>query len=79
MQDESMEINVIVIPNSKAAMVVKVDNRNYRVKVNAPPKEGRANVRLVEILAEHFGVPKSSVRVLKGYGSRNKVVGIFGI
>lgn len=71
-----MKINVSVLPNSKASEVVKIDENSYKVRVNAPAVEGKANKRLVEILAEHFNVPKSSVSILKGFKNRNKIVDI---
>jgi len=46
------------------------------VKVKEPPREGRANQALIKLLAEHFGVPKSQVRILSGFRNRNKVVEI---
>ncbi|RUM87332.1 MAG: hypothetical protein DSZ24_06440 [Thermodesulfatator sp.] len=42
----------------------------------APPEKGKANKQLVEVLAKHFGVKKSSVKILKGETSHNKVVEI---
>ena len=75
-----MEINVRVTPNAKTAhamnAVVKIDEKNYMVKVNAPAIEGKANRRLLEIMADYFNVKKSSVRILKGMSSRNKVLEI---
>jgi uncharacterized protein len=66
----------VVTPNAKIPTVVKGDDDVYKVKVNARASEGKANMRLVEILAEHFNVPKSHIRILKGLGSRNKLVEI---
>lgn len=71
-----MRINVVITPNAKVPAVVRLDENAYKIKVDAPATEGRANRRLVEILAGHFGVPKSHVRVLKGFKNRNKVVEI---
>ena len=71
-----MNINVRVTPNSKVPAIVKIAESNYKVKVNAPANEGRANERLIEILAEHFGVSKSSIIILKGSKSRDKLVRI---
>jgi hypothetical protein len=73
---ESTQINVKVVPNAKAAAVIRVDELNYKIKVNAPPIEGKANKRLIEILAEHFNVPKSSIRIIRGLASNNKIIGI---
>lgn len=71
-----MIIGIAVTANAKKSAVVKVDEQNYKVKVDAPAIEGRANERLVEILADHFGVAKSRIRILRGLGSRKKVVEI---
>ncbi len=71
-----MRINVMVTANAKAPAVVKVDEDNYKVRVNAPAIEGRANGCLIEILAEHFGVPKSHIRILRGLNGRKKLVDV---
>ena len=69
----AIKIQVRVSPNSKGPKVEKVEGV-LRVKVDAPPKEGKANKRLVEILAKHFAVPKSSIKIVKGLTSKNKVI-----
>jgi len=47
--------------------------------VAAPPREGQANAAVVAALAEHFGVPRSQVRIIRGAGSRHKIVEIAGL
>ncbi|MDE1846135.1 MAG: DUF167 domain-containing protein [Candidatus Micrarchaeota archaeon] len=73
-----MEIKVRVTPNSKTAhvmnAVIKIDETNFAVKVNAPATENRANKRLVEIMADYFHVRKSCVKIISGLNSRNKVL-----
>jgi hypothetical protein len=71
-----MKISINVIPNSKTSEVIKIDESNYKVRVDAPAAEGEANRRLIEILAEHFNVRKSSIKILKGLKNRNKIVEI---
>jgi uncharacterized protein (TIGR00251 family) len=46
------------------------------LKVKQPPKQGKANEAVIRLLAEHFGVPRSQVRILSGFRSRNKVIEI---
>lgn len=72
-----MKISVTVTPNSKKEEVVQISEREFRVKVSAPPKEGRANERLYELLADYFHVPKSLIFIVSGHASRKKVVEIF--
>jgi uncharacterized protein (TIGR00251 family) len=71
-----MKINVIVIPNAKDSEVIKIDGTDYKIRVDAPASEGKANKRLIEIIAEHFNVSKSSIKILKGFKNRNKIVSI---
>ena len=68
-----MKIQVKVKPNSKTDEVSR-EGDSFIVKVREPPKEGKANQAVIKLLAEHFGVPQSQVRILSGFRSRNKVI-----
>lgn len=68
-----MKIQVKVKPNSKTEEFSR-EGDSFIVKVKEPPKEGRANQAVIRLLAEHFGVPQSQVRILSGFRSRNKVI-----
>ena len=69
-----MLIQVYVTPNARKAAVVKVTENHFEVSVDARAVGGRANKRLLEILAEHFNIPKSRIIILKGTKSRNKTI-----
>ena len=71
-----MKLNIIVIPNVKTSKVIKIGENNYKIRVDAPAIEGKANKRLIEILAEYFKVPKYSIKILKGFKNRNKTIEI---
>jgi uncharacterized protein len=68
-----VKIQVKVKPSSKTAEVSR-EGDNFIVKVKEPPKEGKANQAVIKLLAEHFGVPRSRVRILSGFRSKNKIV-----
>jgi uncharacterized protein (TIGR00251 family) len=68
-----MKIQVKVKPNSKTEEVNR-EGDSFIVKVKEPPKEGKANHAVIKLLAEHFGVPQSRVRIFSGFKSKNKVV-----
>ena len=70
-----MKIQAKVKPNSKTEEVSR-EGDSFIVKVKEPPKEGRANRAVIKLLAEHFGVPQSQVKILSGFKSKNKVVEI---
>ena len=46
------------------------------VRVNAPPVEGKANQRLLLVLADAFGVARTRVKLVRGTRSRRKWVRI---
>jgi uncharacterized protein (TIGR00251 family) len=68
-----MKIQVKVKPNSRTEEISR-EGDSFIVKVKEPPKEGKANQAVIKLLAEHFGVPQSQVRILSGFRSRNKVI-----
>ena len=70
-----MKIQVKVKPNSKTDEVSR-EGDSFIVKVREPPKEGKANQAVIKLLAEHFGVSQSQVRILSGFRNRNKVIGV---
>ncbi len=70
-----MKLSIKVIPNVRKSEVVE-EAGFLKVKVDAPAREGKANKRVIEILADYFKVPKSRIRILKGQNSKNKLVEI---
>lgn len=71
-----MIISVRVIPNSKKPEITELGSNCYKIKVDAPASDGKANARLIEILSDYFKIPKSSIRIVKGHKSKNKLVDI---
>jgi len=71
-----MRISVTVVPNARAARIVSVGEGRFRIAVTAPARDGRANAAAVAALAEYFRVARTRVRILRGAGSRQKLVEI---
>jgi len=74
-----LDIFVKVIPNAKTSEVVgweqdPLRGKVLRVRIKAPPVDGKANKELSTFLAKHYGFSKSQVKVAKGKTSRFKVV-----
>lgn len=74
-----MRITIQVRPNAKRAEVFEIAPGEYRVKVNAKAVDGAANIRLIEILAEHFQVPFGAIRIISGATSRQKLIEVIGL
>ncbi|WP_193213488.1 DUF167 domain-containing protein [Luteolibacter marinus] len=72
-----MQLRVLIVPNSRSSEVLGWEDdpragRVLRVKIAAPPVEGKANAALRDFLAKHLRLPKSKVVLVKGVASRIK-------
>lgn len=69
-----MKISVHLKPNSRHREEVVVgDDVLLTIYTKAPAIEGRANLAAVKLLAKHFGVASSKVRLVRGAASKYKV------
>lgn len=71
-----MKIFVKVKPNSKEESIKKLSDTNFEICVKEPPVKGKANAAIIKALAKRFGVPVSSVNIIIGHTSRQKIVEI---
>ena len=73
-----VRLALLVQPRASRSEVVGIHGDALRIRLQAPPADGRANAALVEFLADRLGLPRQAVKLLAGAGSRRKVVGITG-
>lgn len=71
---EGWVLAVHVQPGAKVTALAGLHGAALKVRVAAPPVEGRANDALEAFLAERLGVPRSKVRVARGALGRAKQV-----
>jgi len=71
-----MKIQVKVKPNAKQEKVEKTGDNSFLVWVKAKPAQGKANLAVVKALAGYFDVPQSSITLLKGQNSKEKLFDI---
>lgn len=72
-------IEVRVEPRSSAKGITGVAGNRLKVRLTAPPVGGAANKQLIEVLSEETGIKKSSITILRGLSSREKLVEIKGV
>lgn len=73
------KLTVKAIPNAPRSAVVGWLGDALKVKVHAPPLEGRANDELCAFLAGTLGLPRRAVTIAVGDTSRQKLVRIDGL
>jgi uncharacterized protein (TIGR00251 family) len=73
---ESVFLKVYLQPKSSKNEVVGPYRDGIKVKVTAPPMEGKANEALIRFLAKKFGISPSRIEIIKGIHSREKTLRI---
>ncbi len=73
---DSFKVSVHVQPGARQSAIVGWVDDVLRVRVAAPPVEGKANEALIVFLADALGVPKSRVHIQRGGKGRRKLVEI---
>lgn len=71
-----MKISVRVIPNAKLPKVEKNHDDTLKVWVKGKPFHGEATAEVIEVLSDYYKIPKSLIKVVKGFTSRNKIIEI---
>jgi uncharacterized protein len=68
-----------VSPGARSSAVVGRHGEAWKLRVAAPPQDGRANAAVVELLAGVLRVPARTISVVSGHGARAKLVEVAGI
>jgi len=71
---EGSLLNVAVSPNARRTAADGLHDGALRVRLVAPPVDGKANDLLVDWLARELGLPRRAVRVARGATSRRKAI-----
>lgn len=69
---DDLEVTLRVQPRAPRDAFLEEQGGCLRVRIQAPPVEGKANDALRRFLADAFGVPQSRVEFLNGEQSRVK-------
>ncbi|WII70617.1 DUF167 family protein [Bdellovibrio sp. 22V] len=74
-----VRLHLFIQPKASKNEVVGPHNGELKVKITAPPIDGRANEGLIEFLSDLFDVPKRNITLVKGDTGRHKTVDVLGI
>jgi uncharacterized protein (TIGR00251 family) len=70
-------IAVRVTPRASNNEVAEIlHDGTIRIRLTAPPVEGKANQELAKFLSDILGVPKSNIEIVAGQSGRDKLVSI---
>lgn len=78
-QDGGVRFAVKVVPGASRDRVVGALGEALKVAVSKPPEAGAANAAVVALLADLLGVPRASVRIVRGHANARKDVFVAGV
>ena len=75
---ETVTLVLHVQPGAKRSEIVGLHGEALKIRLAAPPIEGRANDALLKFIAGLFAVPLRNIELKQGGQSRHKVVAVTG-
>ena len=70
---------VRVVPRASRSGIAGIQDDALKLRIMAPPVEGKANEACARLLAEMLGVKKGQVQIIAGHASRVKTVAVAGL
>lgn len=72
-----MKLNIYIKPNSSKGPLVKVgDDGLVTVFVRESAIENKANNATIKLLAKHYNIPRTSIKIVHGNKSKHKLIEI---
>ena len=73
-------IPIRVTPRASRNEIVEIlSDQTVKIRLKAPPVEGKANQELIKFLSKILGVPKSNLEIVAGATGRDKLVSVLDI
>lgn len=72
-------MTIHVQPGAKKTEVAGAHGDALKIRLAAPPVDGKANAALIDYLAKRLGIPKSRITLKSGQTSRRKVLAVEGV
>jgi uncharacterized protein len=74
-----VEIRLKVVPGSRKDEIVGTHGDRLKIKVAAPPENGKANESVCALIARKLSVPVRAIAVIAGASSAEKIIRIDGV
>jgi uncharacterized protein len=75
----STRLRLRVSPGASRSAVVGRHGEAWKVRVSAPPTDGRANDAVVRLLADSLDISSADISIVSGHGSRDKTISLAGL
>ncbi len=71
-----MLVRVRLVPGAKTDQIVGQEAGIYKIRLMAPPIDGRANEALIRFLADRLNIAPSLISIIKGHTSKHKTLDV---
>ena len=75
-QDGRVTLTLHVQPGAKTTAISGTHGDALKIKLAAPPVDGKANAALIAFIADQLGIGKSAIHLKSGQTSRHKIIEI---
>ena len=75
-QDDCLILNCRVQPRGGKDGFGDIMGDQIKLRISAPPVDGKANAHLIKFLAHEFSVPQQNIRIIRGESGRQKQISI---
>ena len=75
----STRLRLRVSPGAARTAIVGRHGDAWKVRVAAPPEDGKANEAVLRLVAEVVAIPRGRVALVSGHGSRDKIIELAGM
>jgi uncharacterized protein (TIGR00251 family) len=77
--EKGIVFQIRVVPRASHPGLAGVQDEALKIRIAAPPVEGKANEECIRLLATLLGVKRGQVTIIAGHASRTKTVAVAGI
>ncbi len=71
-----MYVKIRALAGAKKELLEKISTDHFKISVREKAKQNMANVRIRELVANHFSLPIGKIRIISGHHSPSKIVSV---
>lgn len=75
---KGIKFSIRVVPKSSKNQLSLNEDSTIKLKINAPPVDGKANDACIKFLSNILGVNKSDISITSGLKSKTKILEVLG-
>lgn len=79
LQDSTLTLRCLIQPKASRDEIIGVQDERLKIRITAPPVDGKANAHLIRYLSDVLDLPRSRIELLNGDTGKRKTLRITGL